>query len=80
MLRKAYSSLIPSPKSSDSICAQEMPSESTWLMAVASGVGTPYCLPSATTASVVGTPSATPLLTLVASSTLNPLPKLDPNV
>ena len=76
MLRKAYSSLMPSPKSSDSICAQEMPSESTWLMAV----GTPYCLPSATTASVVGTPSATPLLTLVASSTLNPLPKLDPNV
>ena len=43
-------------------------------------VATPYCLPKATTASVVGTPSATPLLTLVASSTLRPLPRLEPNV
>lgn len=34
----------------------------------------------ATTASVVGTPSATPLLTLVASSTVNPLPRFAPNV
>lgn len=44
------------------------------------GVSTPYFLPRATTAAVVGTPSATPLLTLVASSTLMPLPRLAPKV
>lgn len=37
---KPYSSVMPLPNISCNICSQLMPSASTWLIAVASGVGT----------------------------------------
>ena len=58
------------------ICLNEMPSSSRRVTALASGVGTWYRSPRATTALAVATPSATPLLAFVASSTLMPLPRL----
>ena len=79
-IRAGHSTVMPCGNISETIWLKEMPSSSTRVTALASGVSTWYFSPSSTTALAVATPSATPSLAFVASATLMPLPRLKPNV